>query len=413
MSATKKCCAHTVCTGIATIIITFSMTATAQTGADNAAPDESPTPQVTRRKAARMDEMTVTARKVEENLKDVPLAITAFDAAMIEEAGILNLQDIADLTPGLSFFNAYGEGLPTPIIRGVAQTDIFGEVNAAVFVDGVYLAGRGGLNFSQLDVERIEVVKGPQSALYGRTAFSGAINYVTKRPSKELESRVDVEMGNRGKQKIAAMVSGPIFTEALRGRVAALYDDWDGSYDNSLAPENDIGGSRFRSFQGSLVWDPFDNFEIYGNVYVSNDEIDDVAAYTVPTNCENRIDNNPEDIRFRNYCGEVPALEDMPSVPGLVSKDSMPIIRGANGADRDLIRSTLNLTLDFDFGTFTALTGYTRNEGGSTTDFGRVGEQPYLYCSGASIEAPGVPNSCGANPANERFFSGEIGRAYV
>ena len=163
----------------------------------------------------------VTARKVEENLQEVPLAITAFDSDTIESKGITSLSDVAALTPGLSFFNAFGENLPVPVIRGIAPTDIFGQNNAAIFVDGVYISGREGLNFSQLDIERIEVVKGPQSALYGRNAFSGAINYVTKPPSEVFEAKIGVEVGNRGKIKGQASVSGPILGESLRGRVAA------------------------------------------------------------------------------------------------------------------------------------------------------------------------------------------------
>ncbi|MBW7931176.1 MAG: Plug domain-containing protein, partial [Gammaproteobacteria bacterium] len=116
----------------------------------------------------RVQEIIVTARKKAESLRDVPVAITAFSAESIEEAGIRDLDDVAELTPGLSFFNAQGEFLAVPVIRGMAPTDIFGENNAAIFVDGIYVSGREGLNFSQLDVERIEVVKGPQSALYGR-----------------------------------------------------------------------------------------------------------------------------------------------------------------------------------------------------------------------------------------------------
>ena len=96
--------------------------------------------------AQQVAEIVVTARKIEEKGKDVPLAITAFDSASIESHGISNLQDVANLTPGLSFFNAFGENLPVPVIRGVVPQDIFGENAAAVFVDGVYVAGRAGLN---------------------------------------------------------------------------------------------------------------------------------------------------------------------------------------------------------------------------------------------------------------------------
>ncbi|MFZ1623232.1 MAG: Plug domain-containing protein, partial [Gammaproteobacteria bacterium] len=102
--------------------------------------------------AQQVEEIVVTSRRIEEKLKEVPLSITAFDAGMIESAGISNLSDVANLTPGLSFFNAFGENLPVPVIRGVVPQDIFGVNATAIFVDGVYVSGREGLNFSQLDV---------------------------------------------------------------------------------------------------------------------------------------------------------------------------------------------------------------------------------------------------------------------
>jgi len=236
-------------------------------------------------RAQEITEIVVTARKIEESLKDVPLAITAFDSGTIASAGISNLQDVANLTPGLSFFNAFGENLPVPVIRGVVPQDIFGENAVAVFVDNVYVSGREGLNFSQLDIERIEIVKGPQSALYGRNAFAGAINYVTKAPSDVFESKAEAEVGNRGKQRVLAQVSGPLFSDNVTGRLSAMYDEWDGSYDNSLAPENDIGGYRYRSLQGRLRWRPRDSLDINLGLYSSNDEIDESAVAGLPTNC--------------------------------------------------------------------------------------------------------------------------------
>jgi len=126
-----------------------------------------------------IEEIVVTARKHEENLQTVPVAITAFTAADIEAAGIRDLRDIATLTPGLVFDTMVGEYLAIPTIRGLTQNDLFGDVNnVEIFLDGVNVSGRSGLNFNLLDVERIEVVKGPQSALYGRNSFAGAINFV-------------------------------------------------------------------------------------------------------------------------------------------------------------------------------------------------------------------------------------------
>jgi outer membrane receptor protein involved in Fe transport len=359
--------------------------------------------------AQEVGEIVVTARKKEERLKEVPLAITAFDTEAIEAAAITNLGDVAALTPGLSFFNAFGENLPVPVIRGVVPQDIFGINAAAIFVDGVYVSGREGLNFSQLDVERIEVVKGPQSALYGRNAFSGAINYITRKPSEAFEAKSEAEAGNEGKQRIMGSVSGPVLGDMpLYGRFSALYDEWDGSYDNTEPGGDDIGGYRYRSFQGSLRWVPADTLEVTGGVYVSNDEIDEAAVAALPTNCEDQLEltetraTNEPFPRLQNYCGEIPGLDALPdaldasqypsmvTLPDSVTDDSMPKVAQATGEDRDLLRGNLNVNWDLDFGTLSFLTGYSDLEQNSVSDFGRsVGNaMPFIYCPNARTDAP-------------------------
>jgi iron complex outermembrane recepter protein len=350
--------------------------------------------------AADVDEITeilVTSRKKEERLFDVPVAITAFTADVIEQAGIRDLYDIAELTPGLSFFNAQGEFLAVPVIRGVAPTDINGENNAAIFVDGVYVSGREGLNFSQLDLERIEVVKGPQSALYGRNAFSGAINYVTRLPSETFETKGDVTYGNDGRYGGQASVSGPIWGDSLRGRIATLYDNFDGSYDNTLGGE-DIGGYKYRSTQGSLLWEPTEKLQVVGSMYYSNDEIDDAATTGVAANCENRVDSNLAITRLLNVCGEVPTVSELaaqvaaigtPSAlanAALLASDGIPKLARALGEDRDLIRGHLNIDWDLGFGSLTFLTGYSDTSQRALVDGNRsLGDQiPFVICANGS-----------------------------
>jgi outer membrane receptor protein involved in Fe transport len=362
--------------------------------------------------AQQVEEIVVTSRRVEEKLKEVPLSITAFDAGAIESAGITSLTDVANLTPGLSFFNAFGENLPVPIIRGVVPQDIFGVNATAIFVDGVYVSGREGLNFSQLDVERIEVLKGPQSAMYGRNAFAGAINYVTKAPSDIFESKAETELGNRGKQRVMGSVSGPLVGDTLTGRVSAMYDEWDGSYDNTLAPENDIGGYRYRSLQGRLRWRPADTLDINLGLYSSNDEIDDAAVAGVPANCEDQVETTTEAAeggpfpRLQNWCGQIPDLAAVPDrldpaqfpnmvlLPDSITEDSMPKLGQAVGEDRDLLRGNLNISWDQDFGTFDFLTGYSDTEQNSISDFNRSSGDsiPLIYCPDATTAVP--PATC-------------------
>ncbi len=339
---------------------------------------------------AQLDEIVVTARRVEENLSEVPLSVTAFSSDQIDAAFIRNLDDVAALTPGLSFFNAQGEFLPVPVIRGISQTDIFGEVNVGIFIDGIYVSGREGLNFSQLDLERIEVVKGPQSALYGRTAFAGAINYVTKRPREEFGVKAEAISGNDGRQSGQFAVTGPLFTEKLRGRVSMLYDEFDGSYENDLAPENDIGGFRLRSGQASLLWLPTESLEIYGNLYYSNDELDDTAQSAIVADCEERGDG-----RLLNVCGELPGLNG-------ASVGKLP---RALGEDRDLFRATLDIDWDLSFGTFSLLSGFSQTKQQALVDANR-GQGfglPYVYCTDPH---PIIPVFCINNDALDRLTTG-------
>jgi iron complex outermembrane receptor protein len=312
--------------------------------------------------AVALEEVIVTARKQSEQLLDVPLAITAFTAEGIEARGIANLDDVAAFTPGLTFSNLIGEFLPAPVIRGVAPIDVFGELNTAIFFDGVYVSGREGINFNQLDLERIEVVKGPQAALYGRNAFSGAINYVSAKPTDEFRAKTQVTFGNDGKQLAMVTVSGPLVPGVLRGRASVLHDEWDGSYENAWAgpgPGSDIGGYQFKTFNGALIWTPTENFEAELGLYVSDDQIDNSALSAVVANCEDRrvaaqmLPTPPAMLpssRLLNYCGELPSVRE----------DSLTVLPTANGEDRDLTRAHLTLRWGLAGGELTALTGYSK-----------------------------------------------------
>ena len=300
--------------------------------------------------ASTLEEIVVTARRVEERLQDVPLAITAFSAAEIQSAAIENLDDVANLTPGLTFSNLLGEFLPVPVIRGIAPTAVQDrENNAAIFVDGVFISGREGLNFSQLDLERIEVVKGPQAAMYGRNSFSGAINFVTARPTDEFRGKAELTLGDNGRVTASGSISGPLVEDKLRARVAIILNEWDGSYENQVPDGPDIGGFEYETLQGSLYWTPTDQFEAGLSFYTSNDNIGVSAVSSVTANCEN-VSASGE--RLANICGELPS----------VGKNDLSILSRATGEERDVDRANLTLKLDTALGEFTALSGFSKVE---------------------------------------------------
>jgi len=164
---------------------------------------------------AATEEIVVTTRYREENLQEVPIAITAVTEDVIQNAGIRSVQDLARLTPSISVNESFSQNDVRVTIRGLTNTR--GRSNVAYLVDGVDVtsettgtnAGSPLLVNQRLlnDIERVEIVRGPQSALFGRAAFAGAISYVTKEPGDELEGRVGLDMAEYGKYEVNGAVS--------------------------------------------------------------------------------------------------------------------------------------------------------------------------------------------------------------
>lgn len=351
--------------------------------------------------ADSLDEIVVTARKTEERLIDVPLAITAISERAIEQRGIRNLDDVAANTPGLTFSNVIGEFLPAPVIRGVAPIDILGENNTSIFIDGIYVSAREGLNFSQLDLERIEVVKGPQAAMYGRNSFSGTINFITTKPTDEFKGKTEVTFGNDGRLLASVSASGPLVEGVLKGRAAVLYDNFDGSYNNQWAgrgPAPDIGGYQYKTFNGTLVWTPNDNFEADLGLYISDDRIDNSAMTGEIANCENRRVVNPMlSSRLLNFCGEFQP----------VGENGITVVAGATGEDRDVTRGHLKLKWTLgNGGTIDALSGYSTTSQSFFIDASRnLGENiPFTYLAAPLGNFFGFPTSA----ARPQFLTGLV-----
>lgn len=259
-----------------------------------------------------LDEIVVTARRAEESLQKVPLSITAIGASDIEAMGIARVEDIAAMTPGFSFRNGFGRTLERPVIRGMSN--ILGDPNAAFFIDGVFVNGSiSGYNIDNL--ERIEVIRGPQSALFGRSTFAGAINYVTRRPTDNHEAGVKATIGEFNYQDMSGWLSGPIVEGKLRFQMNARYLNKDGQYTNIVSGVKDVGGVRSKSFGGALDWTPADWFDatLRVNYTVDDDELPAMLRLGGPgtgyTAAEVRNCYQPQAGTRRRgyYCGTVPA----------------------------------------------------------------------------------------------------------
>ncbi|MGJ8562530.1 MAG: TonB-dependent receptor [Alphaproteobacteria bacterium] len=227
------------------------------------------------------DEIIVTARKKEETLKDSPLAISAFGKTELENAGFDSIIDVSKATPGLfiepftSDVNYTARINTTPRFRGIfLDTGSRLQQTATVFLDGVAMFGgiqAVGIN----ELERIEITKGPQSALYGRNTFSGAINYVTKDPSEEFRADIDITAATRDEYRLGLGVEGPI-SESLSYRISGGMDDVAGHYDNFATAGEKLGDQSQWNINGTLFFEPTDNFRM--KVRGSYREIHDGAA---------------------------------------------------------------------------------------------------------------------------------------
>lgn len=223
-----------------------------------------------------LEEVVVTARKVEENLQDVPVAVTALTQDYLQDLGINNLQEISKVTAGLVFDSEFARGANRPVIRG--QANILGGSGVSYFIDGVYITGSID-DYDLNDVERVEVVKGPQSALYGRNTYSGAILLTTRSPGEDFGANARVELAQDNQWEVSASMRGP-FTDTLAGGISVRHYERGGIFTNQFDGQ-DIGEQESSSLSGVLEWDPSDGVLVRARAYYA--ERDDGQPAVVTT----------------------------------------------------------------------------------------------------------------------------------
>lgn len=194
-----------------------------------------------------LEEVVVTAQKRAQNMQDVPISIGVFTADAIADRNIVGLTQLIQLSPSLNFKDGFSPVATSLSIRGVNSYTFEGGIqpSISVVVDGVPLARAGEFVQELADIERIEVLRGPQGTLFGQNATGGAINVVRKAPTDTFEGRFDVSTTNDEDTMIRAVLSGPI-TDSVRARVAAFSRDFRGyirNYSNNGRNGNWLGGN--------------------------------------------------------------------------------------------------------------------------------------------------------------------------
>ena len=230
-----------------------------------------------------IEEITVTARQREESLADAPYTITALTADQIEVRGINQLQDVVAYTPGFFFSdNNVGKNSRSHkrlIFRGMnPRTDIPTRQSSTMFIDG---AATVGAEFGNMDgIERIEVLRGPQGAHFGRSTYTGAINVVTSDPGDEFSGRLNVEAGSHGTQRASVVLDGPL-SDSLGYRLSISDYEMDGMYDNANVPGQKLGAQSTDDVALTLVFEPSDRFKIKARYHAweDSDGPDAATAY--------------------------------------------------------------------------------------------------------------------------------------
>lgn len=232
--------------------------------------------------AQALEEIIVTAQKREQNLQEVGVSVTAFTDKQIHELGFVNTTDVVAMTPGLNFTIPNAESsVINFFLRGVGLNDFADaqENPVAVYMDDVYKPAMGGLHFQLFDMERVEVLRGPQGALFGRNTTGGVVHYLSKRPTAEPEGYIDAMYGDNNQVKLEGAVSGG--SDTVMGRLSVATNQHDGYVKNRFTPNAFVSQdapdySKMDSVagRGQLLFHPSEDVDLLlAAQYTKNDGI--------------------------------------------------------------------------------------------------------------------------------------------
>ena len=288
-----------------------------------------------------LEEIIITARGRDESLQEVPVTVSAFTAQQIEDAGIERPGDFIALTPNVTMVEAQNAGTSFITIRGITQVRN-NEAPVAIVVDGMLQTSPNQFTQQLLDIERIEVLKGPQGALYGRNAVGGAINITTKQPSNELEGRVKAGYGNGDHKNIAGSISGPVVKDTLFYRISGNWLDRDG-YINNVYLDKEVDQVEDTAIQGRFTWRATDHLSANLRLYYSDLEggalnyITQIGDYSTGG---------------FNFAGTIDADDTgIPYQANNIGKNT-----------REVFEAAVKLDYETSFGTLTSITSYNQLE---------------------------------------------------
>ena len=306
-----------------------------------------------------LEEVIVTAQKRVQNAQDVPITMTTLTGEEITDLGFETAADVQYQTPGLIVSYSSTNAIPNFVLRGVGLNDFTAIQSSpvAVHVDEVYYGNSTMLNFLLFDIERVEVLKGPQGTLYGRNSTGGSVNFFANQPTEEFEGGLDLGIGNYSSRFVEGFVGGAL-GDGVSGRFSFnAVNQGGGPFEHPTLGE--IGQTSKHAFRGQLLWDGSDDLSVQLTVFGGSDDSDGnqyhgIASYTNDGSFEICPSVDGGSLRASPDCsfdgfGRSIAVDDDPFTlqNGVVNRDAI-----------DAFGAVLKIERDLGFATLSSITGY-------------------------------------------------------
>jgi iron complex outermembrane recepter protein len=315
--------------------------------------------------AGGLEEVIVTAQRREQSIKDVPIAVSAISRDVLDQAATTGVAELAARVPSLTM-TAFNVAQPRIFIRGIGSIDdgAAQDNSVAVFVDDVYVARGAGQAFDFLDVERVEVLRGPQGTLYGKNAVGGLINVISARPKDDLSWKLQGSYGNYDAIDLRGYLTGPI-SSSVSGSLAAVIRDRSG-YAENVRLNRELEDLQSYGVRGQLLWR-------------LNDDIDVLVSADYNDHSDNGQSRKGEGPFTPPPFGSVTAVQ---STTDPRESESPRVTY----QDRKVIGGLARIDWRLGAGTFTSLTGYRSSEVNLLDAFTGIGSPPYAVLDTANIE---------------------------
>lgn len=343
-------------------------------------------------------EIIVTAQKRNASLLDVPLALSALDGNTLSETGVTSLQGLMKQVPALRIDSGYGdEGPPRFNLRGLGNTEYAANAtpSVGVYVDEVYLNATYSQSFPLLDIERVEVLRGPQGTLWGKNTTAGLIHAISRKPDGELGGYANLEIASFGRKTIEAAVGAPLIDEKLSIRAAVRVSTFDGYFRNPLLGRR-AGGSDSYAARLSLLWTPSPDVDLLLKYDRSNTDYEFLYGH------------------YGLLAGGADSRGITPGDPLYVTSAN-PFVVSQNPVPRShMTADNVTATLKYRFGDGYEVTNIAAYIDSSSANYQDDDSAPYVYSNSANIgQARQFSNEIRITSPDDARFSWIVGGYYL